>query len=340
MIKNIQRLPRGQRIVVFALFLGGALLSLVALTAILIYITFNNADRTQGVGLIDGVTVRELATLPDDDAYPASVAVGPDGNVYTGSYVTGAIWRIDQAGNVTEISGTRDAIGAVAGLTITADGSILVVDQYDADALTLGGDVKQVTPDGSVRVFATGGPDNDFTLPDDITLDSQGNVYITDRGRGEVWRFAPDGSGGSAWWVPPAGENDAPRKALTGLAYDPAHNAILVTDSNLDAIYRVSIDSGSAETLYQHQGSEFPPGLDGITAASDGTLYVATVTQNGVATLDDTGELAYIAGAFRGDSDVEYHDGQIYVANFDSYSLVVTLISPRLPFGIDVITLN
>lgn len=341
MIKNIQRLPRRQRIVVFVLLLGGALLGLAALTGILILLSFNNAERAQAVALVDGVTVDELATLPDDDAYPASVAVGPDGVVYTGSYVSGAVWRIDPTGDVREIAGTRDAIGVVAGIAVTNDGRVLVVDQWDANALTLGGDVKQITPDGNISVFATGDPDGGFILPDDITLDGQGNVYVTDRGSGAVWRFAPDGSGGSSWWTPPGSEGDnAPRHAPTGLAYDPAHQAILITDSNLDAIYRVRIDSGSSETLYQHEGGQFAPGFDGITVAPDGRLYVAAVAQNGVAILNDAGALEYIAGAFRGNSDVDYHEGRIYVANFDSFSLVMTLIAPRLPFGIDVITLN
>lgn len=337
MIKNIQRLPRPQRIVIFVLLFGGVLLGLVAITAFLILITFNTAERSQGVALVSEVSVREYATLPDDDAYPASVAASLNGLVYTGSYVSGAVWSLDQAGGVREIPNTREIIGAVAGLAAAPDGSLLVVDQLDADATTLGGDVKRVTPEGEISVFAEGDPDAGFLLPDDITLDAQGNVYVTDRGRGEVWRFAADGGHGAVWWPQARGEGQ--RLALTGLAYDPARNAIVISDSGADSIYRVALETGETETIYTHASREFAPGLDGVTVAPDGRVYVAAVTQNGIARLNDDGTLEYIVGTLRAPNDVDYAEGRLYVANFDSFSLVVSLVRPRLPFGIDVITL-
>ena len=337
MFKRIQRLPRRQRQIVFALLMAAALLGLVLLTLALILLSFNNAERTQGLALVDGVTVRELAVLPDDDAYPTAIAAGPDGVVYTGSFVSGAVWRITPDGTVTELPATRETIGAVAGLALAADGSLLVVDQQDADPLTFGGDVKRIAPDGTISLFAEGDPENGFLLPDDVTVDGQGRVYVTDWGRGQVWRFGADGGGGAVWWSGPA--NVDSRNALIGLAYDAAHDAILVTDSSRSIIYRVSTASAEAEILYQHEGSAFVPGFDGITAAPDGRVYVAAVSQNGVATLAD-GELVYVAGAFRGATDVDYRDGQIYVANFDGFSLIVRPVTPRLPFGIDVITLE
>ncbi len=338
MIKNIQRLPRPQRILIFILLAGGVVLGLVGITAFLILVTFNTGERSQGIALVEGVNVREFATLPDDDAYPASLAAAPDGLVYTGSYASGAIWSLDQAGGIREIPNTRAVIGAVSGLAVAQDGSLLVVDQVDADPTTMGGDVKRVTSEGTISVFAEGDVQDGFLLPDDITVDAQGNVYVTDRGRSEIWRFAPDGSSGMIWWRP-VQVADAPRKALTGLAYDPLHNAIIVTDSNTNAIYRVTVDSSTAETLYEHGSREFVPGLDGVSVAPDGRIYVAAVAQNGVVRLTDAGTLEYIAGAFRGASDIDYLEGRLYVANFDSFSLVVPLVGPRLPFGIDVITL-
>ena len=48
---------------------------------------------------------------------------------------------------------------------------------------------------------------------------------------------------------------------------------------------------------------------------------------------------AYIAGLFRGASDIDYSavNNRLYVSNFDSFSLVVQATQPRLPFAIDVI---
>ncbi len=336
MISRIQQLPRGQRIVIFILLVAGVIFGLVGITALLAVITLNSGGRSQAVALIDGATAREFAALPGDDAYPAAVTTAVDGSViYSGSYVTGVVWAIQANGIVSEIPDTFDTIGAVAGLTVAPDGTLYVVDQEDSNPVTLGGRIWRITPDGMISDFAIIPDERGFVLPDDVTLDPQGNVYVSDRGRREVWRFASDGSASQAWWTAPAAEE---AYAPTGLAYDPANAAIIITDSNQNTIWRVSLDGQTTETLYEHGNREFPPVFDGVTVRPDGTLYVAALEQNGIATLVD-GELQYVAGSFRGSSDVDYAAGSLYVTNFDSFSLVVAAVTPRLPFAIDVIEL-
>ena len=335
MINRIQALPRRQRQIVFFAFIIGGVLLIVGITLALIFLSLNTG-RDVSVALVDGYTAREFAILPDDDAYPASVAVGPDGTVYTGSFVTGTIWSITPDGDLREIPGTRDTIGAVTGLTVAPDGTIYVVDQNDASALTVGGDVKRITPDGDISVFAVPDDERGFLLPDDLALDSAGNLYVSDRGRREVLRFARDGTG-STFWTPPESDSDT-QPAPTGLAYDSSNDALIITDSNRDSIYRVSLTTGETETLYAHLG-DFVPGLDGVTVAADGTIYAAALAQNGLVRLKN-GELEYVVGVFRGISDVAYFDNRLYATNFDSYSLIVSLVRPRLPFALDVIELG
>lgn len=337
MLQNIQRLGRGQRIVIFILLFGGALMGLIAITALLIILTLNAGGREAAVPLVENVTVREFAALPDNDAYPAAVAAAPDGTIYTGSYVTGTIWSIDAGGNLTELPGTRETIGAVSGLTVAPDGALYVVDQLDADTRTLGGALIRIAPDGTISDFAEIADERGFILPDDVALDSQGRVYVSDRGRGEIWRFAADGSDGQMWWKPPE-TADQTRHVPNGLAYDAVNSAMVVTDSNLNVIYRVSTADASAEAIYTHGNRDFAPGLDGVTITPDGTIYVSAAAQNGIAVLNN-GELEYIAGRFRSPSDVDYREGRLYVANFDSFSLVVPAVAPRIPFTIDVISL-
>jgi sugar lactone lactonase YvrE len=337
MIRRIQRLPRAGRIAIFALFMAGGILLIGGVTLGLILLTLNTG-RDQSIALVEGVSVREWAVLPDDDAYPASLAVGTDGTVYTASYVTGAVWSITPDGDLIELPGTRELIGAVSGLALGADGALYVVDRGSANPLALGGEVKRIAPDGTITPFAAPGDERGFLLPDDITLDAQGRVYVSDRGRAEVWRFAADGSGGAVWWTPPEVQTDS-NPAPTGLAYDPAYDALIITDSNLNTIYRVPVNGGAGEQLYRHIEQEHAPGLDGVTVAPDGTIYAAALAQNGLVRLHNS-ELEYIAGVFRGISDVAYHDGKIYAANFDSFSLAVPLVRPRLPFALDVVTLD
>jgi sugar lactone lactonase YvrE len=341
-MQSFRRLPVAQRRLIFILVFIGILMGLVLITLLLAGQALNPDQRVLSQALVPEVTVRQFAALPDDDAYPAAVAVAPDGTVYTGSYASGAVWAIDSAGNVRELPGARDAIGAVTGLAVAADGSILVVDQEDTDPRSAGGSIQRVAPDGAVSLFATIDDQRGFISPNDIVVDASGAVYVSDPGRNEIWRFMPVETGsaeGDVWWVPPA-ETEGTRNSITGLAYDAGRHAIIVTDPEVNKVYRVSIADGSVETLYQHGNRENPPGFDGATVAPDGTVYVAALGQNGIAIVDD-GDLDYIAGLFRGASDVEYAEpNRLYVTNFDQTSIIVPLVHPQLPFALDVIELN
>jgi hypothetical protein len=333
MMQSIQRLSVPQRRLVFFLIFGGILLALIGVTVLLVGSALN-ASRPLARALVDTVSVHEFAQLPGDDAYPASVAAWQDG-AYTGSYATGAIWSIDIMGTVTEIPNTRDQIGAAVGLAFAPDFSFYVVDQLDTDPRTGGGDIKRVTSSGEVTTIATIEDERGFIAPDDIAVDGAGRIYVSDRGRNEVWRF--DGGSGVLWWTPPN-----PESIVTGLAYDSTRDAIVVTDPEQDMIYRVPVAGGSGEVLYARpENAANTPGFDGVTVTPDGVVYVAALGINGVARLEDDGTLTYIAGGFRGVSDVDYSPGgMLYVTNFDQSSLVLPLVEPRLPFALDVIDLT
>jgi sugar lactone lactonase YvrE len=336
MFKGMRTLPMWQRRIVFFAIFGGAIVFLLACTLLLITQTLL-VPRPTAQALVPEVSLREFATLPDADAYPATVAAAQDGTVYTGSYATGTLWRITPDGVVSEIPGSREQIGAVSGLTVGSDGTLWVVDVIDTDPRSAGGALWRVTPDGQISAFGRlDGDVRGLIAPDDITLDAAGNVYVSDRGRNEVLRYTPDGAG-EGWWQPSSSDSTEQR-AITGLAYDVARDALLVTDPEVNEIYRVSLADGATEIVYSHGNREFPPGFDGITITPDGAIYVAALGQNGVARVGD-GDLDFIAGLFRGAADVEASGDQLYVANFDQSSLVLP-IRPGLPFGIDVITLT
>lgn len=331
-------LTLAQRRFVFFIVFFGSLVALIALTLLLVSGAVN-PGRRQAVALDPAITVAEFARLPDNDAYPASVAVGPTA-VYTGSYASGAVWAIDANGDARELPGTRDVFGSVSGLAVGPDGAVYVVDQLDTDPRSGGGDVKRITPEGGIGPFADIDDDRGFVTPDDITLDTEGNVYVTDRGRNEVWRFDSEGENGARFWALPAAPEGEVRGAATGLAYDATLDALIVTDSDRNAIYRVNVTNGESEILYQHPAnSPTPPGFDGATVTPDGVLYVAALGQNGIVRVED-GTITYIAGQFRGSSDVDYGaGGRLYVANFDQASIVLPVVQAQLPFAIDVIDL-
>lgn len=328
---------RGQRLLLFFLIFGGGLLGIAALTVFLLILSINNAPREMAVAVAEGVTVTEFAILPDDDAYPATVTVAPDGRLYTGSYATGAIWEISPEGEVLrELPETRERIGSVAGLAVAPDGTLYVIDRTDSDPRAAGGALWAIPPDGeTVTAFGAGIDDAEgFVSADDITVDAAGNIYVSDRGRREVWRFNPDGVG-QPWWFPP--DNEEGDILPTGLVYDPSTETLLIADFGQATVYRVTLDGQNTEVIYS--ASDSSPGYDGLAVAPDGTIYVAALGERAVVQLTD-GEPLILANNFRGASDVTFADGRLFVTNFDQRGLVLPGIQPQLPFALDVITFD
>lgn len=348
-MNRLQGASRPQRILIFTLLIVGGLFLIIALFVFLAIQALNPATRDQATARVDTVGVAEFAALPDEDSYPAAVAVAPDGTVYTASYVTGTIWAISpNDGSVTELAGTRDAIGSVTDLTVASDGTLYVVDQLDADVRSAGGVVKRITgaPNApEIGDFAAINDAQGFIEPEDIALDSAGNFYVSDRGRGEVWRFDPNGRNGMLWWTAPIAIAET-QPAPNGLAYDPTQDSLIITDTISNAVYRVNIADGHSQTIYLHGGREGSPGFAGVAVTPEGHIYVTVLGDRAVALLTENdnaetpGTLMLIAAPFRGANDLVFTNfptPRFYVTNFDQVALVIPGVRPMLPFAIDVI---
>jgi len=339
MIQRIQKLNRGQRTIIFILMFGGGafLLFAAALTGILL--TYNASPRVSSTALVENMTVAEFVQLPDDDAYPATVEVDMTGNIYTASYVSGTVWRISPEGAITELPGTRDQFGAVTALSINPEGAIFVLDRVDSDFRAQGGIIWRMSPTGEISEFGRIDDTTGFVAPDDLAIDLNGNVYVSDRGRREVWRFDNEGVG-ALWWVVPPDVIDFEQVIATGLAYDPSNPSIIITDPETDAVFRVSLDGQTTETLYRNDDAADTPAYDGVTISPDGVIYLAGLGDNSVSRLRN-GEMTIIANRFRGSSDVALYGNRLYVTNFDQRSLAPPPgLRPRLPFGLDVVNLG
>ena len=321
-------------------FLVAALAVGIVVMALMTWWVIGSAPRTQATAIDGSVAAAEYITLPDDDSYPAALALADDGALYTGSYQTGALWLI-AAGLVHEIPDSRARIGSVSGLDIAPDGALFILDRIKP--LEAQGAVIWRYADGDLSVIAQ--IPNDKTiglvLPDDIAIDRAGFIYISDRDPPRIWRYTLAGENQGVWWQPPNDE-----AAPTGLAYDSAGNAILITDSAQDVIYRVPAEAADlsetlrkTETLYQDD-REQGYGLDGIAASPQGDVYVALLAWNRVARLDG-GELTMLAGDFRGASDLVYDPSQdtLFVTNWNQFSLGFGT-RPQLPFALDAIDLS
>ncbi len=316
----------------------GALL-IVAMT----WFVIGSAPRAQAVAVAAGITVSEYVALPDDDAYPAALAIGSDGTLYTGSYQSGALWAISRGGDISEIPGSRARIGSVTGLDSapdgtldgTSDGTLYILDRITP--LDAKGAVLWRYADGMLEAILE---ISDLALPEDIAVDSAGTIYLSDRKTGAVWAYAPASEALAVFWQLPCGETCA----ATGLAYDAAHDALLITDSESDIVYRVAVSDGSfgasgrAERLFIDE-ADSGYGMDGITTTPAGEIYIALLAWNRVAKLED-GKLVMLARDFRGASDVAYEadTDRLFVSNWNQFSLGFGT-RPQLPFALDVIDL-
>lgn len=342
MISKIQQLGRGQRaLIFFSVFIGGLML-LVAITIFLISLSINSSPRQVAMGVGDGVTVREFATLPDDDSYPSTVAVGIDGTVYTGSYRSGTVWAISPQGEIRELTDTRVVIASVSSIEVADDGTLYILDRTDPNPATKGGMIWQILPNSTPKEFATiyDGQEG-FIAPHDLALADDGILYVTDRGRREIWQIDSEGNS-KFWWRVPANDSQAESALPTSIDYDPSTDTLVIvaTNTTVDNVYRVSRDGEITETLYRFNGiSADAPGLDGVTISPDGRIFLANFSQSAVSQLNQN-QYSILAQGFRGASAVAYFDGKLYVNNFDQVGMVNPLVQPRLPFAIDEVTLS
>ncbi len=310
------------------------LLALLIGTALIVAMTWfvvGSAPRSRSLAVAENVLVREFATLPGDEAYPAALALAQDGTLYSGSYATGALWAIDLAGTVREISKADEQIGSVSGLD-TADGALYILDRVTP--LDAQGAVVWRYEAGSLESVVEIPPDrvDGVMLPDDIAVDRDGIIYISDRNPPRVLRYSDSLRSFETFWQP-----DDISAAPTGLAYDSFRHALLVTDSANDAIFRVPVDAAAATELLFADLDERGYGFDGIDVAPDSDVYLALLGWNRAARLQN-GELLMLARDFRGASDVALDAGRarLYVTNWNQFSLGFGT-RPQLPFAIDVV---
>ena len=352
----IQRQTMPVRLLVFAGFVVAVVAILFFLTAFLYFQNIRAMPRTIPAAIPGaGVNVSEFVQLDEADSYPATVAVAPDGTVYSASYVTGVVWRITADGTIQTIPNTEEQIGSVNAITVDSTGTVYVLDRLDPLLLN-GAVIWRIQGDMLEQVISIPPQGRRFVgFANDIAVDTAGNLYIADvlyaPGQGRVLRITQATGEIDEWWQMPDASTDNP-SAPAGLAYDSSTNTLLVTDAARDAIYRVSLSNTepTAETLYQFSGtdSDERPGLNGITVTNEGVIYVAAVGLNRVARLED-GNLVYLAAGFRGGSDVAYDAvGQrLFVNNWDQrwllpvdFLFLSQQFEAHLPFSIDVIELG
>ncbi len=326
---------------VFVILIAGAI---VGATGGLYYLNVSNFPRLVPVALSEAVTTGEFVQFEDEEAYPGAVASASDGTLYTGSYVSGAVWRVFSNGDAFEIPQTRDLIGSVIGIDVAADGRVYVLDHIDpfsaggAKIWEISDDTVELRLDTLVRSTIPVGK------PNDIAVDAEGRLYLLDIATAQILLL--EGDELSIWWQSPDESYQ-----IAGLAYNPASDSLLMSDVARNAVYEIPLNAADAEqareTVFINEELETFPAFNGLTVADDGTIYIAAFDINEIwQIIPGTNEHTVLTGNYRGSSDVAYDsaNNRLYVNNWDqSWLIPITLVimqvdvPPRLPFSVDVI---
>jgi sugar lactone lactonase YvrE len=248
-----------------------------------------------------------------DDA-PEGLTVDKDGNYYTALQQTGKIIKVTPDGQQELIATIPDSNahhGDASGVELDNKGNLYVaykqdspkyeastfVDPFHAacrDAtVTASGVYKIELATKKVTALATKADGWPFCFPDDVDIDDQGNVYVSDLTYAGIWKISPDGKKVDLWsadpllnWPPqpyggfPIGIND--------LEIAPDSKSVYgVTDGD-PMVVKVPINADGTAGKATVVARGFTP-FDGIAFDDKGNIYVSEILRSEIWVLSPDG---------------------------------------------------
>ena len=244
-----------------------------------VYIDDAGNDRTQKFSS-KGKFIRKWQGRNSEDgelSFSTSSNIGLDGGRYTVDDFNHLIKQYDAEGNLIRTwgsSGSKHGLfnfnAGLMGLTTSADGSVFVAD-YANNRIQQFNDQGKFTKAWGNEVI--------FTLPRDLAIAPDGNVYVTDAFK--VTQFNADGE-----IIRTFGDFHLSR----GIAIAP-DSSVYVADTGNDQIQQFDANGNFIRTLGNGEGSEngqfdFP---EGIAISSNGTIYIADSGNNRIQQFDAEG---------------------------------------------------
>ena len=161
-------------------------------------------------------------TFPGDHAYPESMTATADGTIYAGSLYEGGIFRVPPGAATAEQWIKPGANNSMITLGVLADEKAGTLWVCSSNLTAFG-----VKPPAGVKPVAlkafdlkTGVAKGSWPLPgekslcNDMVVDADGSVYVTDSFQPHILKLAPGGTSLEVWATDPAfgGEGPRPRR--------------------------------------------------------------------------------------------------------------------------------
>jgi photosystem II stability/assembly factor-like uncharacterized protein/sugar lactone lactonase YvrE len=263
----------------------------------------------------------------------------PTSKLFMYKWVGDSIIR-DERQNTTKtitgsgIEGHLDGVSASSrfynpkGMAIDHGGNVYVADHYNhcIRKIAFDGQISTLAGTGTPGYADGPGASAQFDRPQDVALDTAGNLYVADAGNHVIRKIAPDGSVSLFAGIPGvSGETDGPALQATlgrpaALAIDDAGN-LYAGGSN--TIRKID-PSGMVSTIHTAAGA-----IEGLDADRYGNIYFSDSTTLKVQKLSPGGMLTDLAGGgsgcedgigaaakFGGVEDLDADDfGNVYVAD-------------------------
>lgn len=253
---------------------------------------------------------------------PESIAVDQRGTIYVSLAPLGQVRAIGPDGrqHVVATLPVGSGFGAL-GLALDPRGDIYVA-VSTFDPATNG--VYRIGQAGLERLPGT----QAIVLPNGLTFDRRGNLFVTDSVSGAIWRVPRNGTA-QVWLRHPllAGDNSAPPPVplgANGIAF--RHGTLFVTNTEKGSVIRVPVepDASPGTPSVLAQGPALV-GADGLALDTRGSLYVAVNGQSTVVRISPDGAsvttLATGADGLDSPSDLAFGLGRrdrrtLFVVNF------------------------
>lgn len=295
---------------------------------------------------------------------PTGVALDNDGNIYVTEYGNHTVRKITPEGMVSTLvggfNGFKDGTGTDAllfrpsDIIMGNDGFLYVADTYNNKIRKISLNGVVTTLAGSSQGFADGtGTNAKFNRPTGLTMDSNGNIYVTDLENQRIRKVTSTGivttiAGGTEGFNNGTGDT-AQFKDPTGISIN-SNNELLVTDRFGRTIRKVTLNgvvtkfagttgvSGSFDRTITDSTFGTP---NGITIDNDGNILVTDETHNNIRKIAVNLEISTLAGVSNtsvGNSgntdgigaDARFNkpagmtvapNGTIYIADFGNHSI-------------------